>query len=378
MKQKELGIYIHIPFCKSKCYYCDFTSYTNQCEEKIANYIGQVMEEMKQYDFSNYNVTTIYIGGGTPSYINEKYIGKLLEKLKVRLLENQTKWEDIEITIEVNPGTVTIQKLKLYKKVGVNRISIGLQSINDRLLKQIGRIHSYQDFIEVYQLASKTGFDNINVDLMIGLPNQTIQDIKQTLEELRKLEPNHVSVYSLILEDDTKMSELIREGKLQLPEEELERHMYWYVKNTLELRGYKHYEISNFAKEEKESKHNVNCWEQKEYIGLGATAHSYLNGVRFSNSAFTEMGKWDFTEKKIEEKQKLEDKKKEYMLLGLRKIDGVSVQAFKEKYVDNPIFLFREEIKKLVDEKLLEVDGDFIKLTRKGIDLANLVWEEFI
>lgn len=378
MEQKELGIYIHIPFCKSKCYYCDFTSYTNQCEENIANYIEQVMEEMKQYDFSNYNVTTIYIGGGTPSYINEKYIEQLLEKLKMGLLENQTKWEDIEITIEVNPGTVTIQKLKLYKKVGVNRISIGLQSINDRLLKQIGRIHSYQDFIEVYQLASKTGFDNINVDLMIGLPNQTIQDIKQTLEELQKLEPNHVSVYSLIVEDDTKMSELIREGKLQLPKEELERQMYWYVKNTLELKGYKHYEISNFAKEGKESKHNVNCWEQKEYIGLGVTAHSYLNGVRFSNSAFTERGEWDFTEKKIEEKQKLEDKKKEYMLLGLRKIDGVSVRNFKEKYGANPLFIFRNELDKLVKENLLEVNGDWIRLTSKGLDLANLVWEEFV
>ncbi len=377
MKKEELGIYIHIPFCKSKCYYCDFVSYTNRCD-KIEEYIQEVIYEMNQYDLSKYNVTTIYIGGGTPSYIEEKYIKQLLETLKGKLIKNDTKFEELEITIEINPGTVNKQKLEQYKKAGINRISIGLQSTKDKLLKQIGRIHNYQEFLEAYQLVKEVGFKNINIDLMIGLPNQTIQDIKQTLQEIQKLEPNHVSVYSLIVEEGTKMEQFINKGEWQLPNEELERQMYWYVKNTLELKGYKHYEISNFAKEGKESKHNRNCWEQKEYIGLGAVAHSYLNNTRFSNSDFTEAGKWNFADKKIEEKQTLEDKKKEYMLLGLRKMEGVSIQRFKKKYVDNPIFLFREEIEKLVNDKLLEVDGDFIRLTNKGIDLANLVWEEFI
>lgn len=377
MKKEELGIYIHIPFCKSKCYYCDFTSYVNK-SNKIDTYIQKVICEMGQYDLSKYNVTTIYIGGGTPSYIEEKYIKQLLRTLKTKLAENQTKYEDMEITIEINPGTITKKKLEQYKMSGINRISIGLQSINDKLLKQIGRIHNYQEFVEAYKLVKETGFENINIDLMIGLPNQAIQDIKKTLEEIKRLDPNHVSVYSLIVEEETKIEQLISKGKLQLPNEELERQMYWYVKNTLELKGYKHYEISNFAKEGKESKHNMNCWEQKEYIGLGATAHSYLNGVRFSNSAFTEDGEWNFKNKKIEEKQNLEDKKKEYMLLGLRKMKGVSIQKFKEKYMDNPIFLFREEIQKLVNEKLLAVDNDCIRLTNKGIDLANVVWKEFI
>ena len=377
MRKEELGIYIHIPFCKSKCYYCDFTSYTNQCE-KIEGYIQEVIREMEQQDFCQHNITTIYIGGGTPSYIDEKYIRLLLETLKTNLSKNQTKFEEIEITIEVNPGTVTRKKLEEYKKVGINRISIGLQSTNDKLLKQIGRLHNYQQFLEAYQLVQEIGFSNINIDLMIGLPNQTIQDIKQTLKEIKKLNPNHVSVYSLILEEDTKMEQFIREGKLQLPEEELERQMYWYVKNTLELEGYKHYEISNFARKEKESKHNMNCWEQKEYIGLGATSHSYLNGIRYSNVAFTEDGNWNFTNKKIEEKQTLQDRKKEYMLLGLRKIEGVSIQKFKEKYTDNPIFLFRKEIEKLVMEGLLEVDENWIRLTNRGIDFANLVWQEFV
>jgi oxygen-independent coproporphyrinogen-3 oxidase len=377
MENKELGIYIHIPFCKSKCYYCDFISYTNRCEQ-VEEYIKKVIKEMEQYDLSNYNVTTIYIGGGTPSYIDEKYIKEFLEKLKTKLVENKTKFEDIEITIEINPGTITSKKLKQYKDSGVNRISIGLQSTNDALLKQIGRIHNYQEFLEAYEMVRKTGFENINVDLMIGLPNQTILDIKKTLEEIKKLNPNHVSVYSLIVEEETKIEELINSGKLQLPDEEVERQMYWYVKNTLELNGYKHYEISNFAKEGKESKHNLNCWEQKEYIGLGAAAHSYLNGVRYSNSTFIKSKLWDFKNKKIEEKQTLKDKKKEYMLLGLRKIDGVSIQKFKEKYVDNPIFLYRNEIEKLVEDGLLEIEGDYIRLTNKGIDFANLVWEEFV
>ena len=184
---------------------------------------------------------------------------------------------------------------------------MGLQSTNNQLLKQIGRIHTYKEFLEAYQLIKATGFENINVDLMIGLPNQTIEDIKHSIEVIEKLEPNHVSVYSLIVEENTKMETLISKEELLLPEEETERQMYWYVKNKLELKGYKHYEISNFAKLGKESKHNRNCWEQKEYIGLGATAHSYLKGVRYSNSAFSKKGQWSYSNKSIEEQQTIED-----------------------------------------------------------------------
>lgn len=377
MKQRELGIYIHIPFCKSKCYYCDFISYTNR-NSQVEQYMQEVRKEMEQYDISDFNVTTIYIGGGTPSFIDEKYIQQLLEAWREKLKNNETKFEEMEITIEINPGTITKQKLEQYKRSGVNRISMGLQSTNDSLLQQIGRIHNYQEFLHAYELVRETGFDNINLDIMIGLPNQTIQDVKKTLAEIQRLNPSHVSVYSLMVEEHTKMEQLIATGELDLPEEEQERQMYWYVKNTLELNGYRHYEISNFAKPGKESKHNLNCWEQKEYIGLGAAAHSYLNGVRFANVTFTEMGSWDYTAKQVLEKQSLEDKRKEFMLLGLRKIQGVRIQKFKEKFVDNPIFLFREEIEKLVREQLLVVDGDWIRLTSLGIDLANLVWQEFV
>ncbi len=377
MENKELGIYIHIPFCKSKCYYCDFISYTNK-ENYIKEYIKNIIEELEQYDLSNYNITTIYIGGGTPSFINEKYIVQLLRNLKTKLSNNQTNFENMEITIEINPGTITKNKIEQYKKAGINRVSIGLQSTDNDLLKQIGRIHTYEEFLEAYEIIKEAGFENINIDLMIGLPNQTIQMLKTALEEIKKLNPAHISVYSLIVEENTKIEKMIEKGELQLPDENSERQMYWYVKNKLELKGYKHYEISNFAKEGKQSKHNLNCWEQKEYIGLGASAHSYLNNVRYSNSAFTNEEDWNFNNKTIEEQQTLQDQKREYMLLGLRKIDGVSINQFKQKFVENPIYLFRKEIQKLVEEKLIEVDGDNIHLTNKGLDLANLVWEEFI
>ena len=388
MNEKELGIYIHIPFCKQKCYYCDFVSFSNK-EEHIEKYVETLKREIDSYDLSKYNITTIYIGGGTPSRIPSEKIQKVLEKVKEKITKNQTKWEDIEITIELNPGTVDEEKIKRYKKIGINRLSIGLQSTNDKLLKEIGRIHTFEDFKTTYQLAKKVGFENINIDLMIGLPNQTISDVKDSLNQIIKLNPTHVSVYSLIVEENTKMEKLINNKELQLPDEELERQMYWYVKNTLELNGYNHYEISNFAKKGKESKHNLNCWEQKEYIGFGIAAYSYLNSVRYGNTSDIEkyinveefLNSSELEESGIrivDEVQSLDDKRKEYMLLGLRKIEGVSIQEFKEKFVENPIFLFRKEFEDLVNEKLVAIDGDYIRLTNKGLDLANIVWEKFV
>ena len=372
----ELGIYIHIPFCKQKCYYCDFVSYQNK-NDLIEEYIQKVKKEINSYEFEKYNITTIYIGGGTPSYIDSSYIVQIIETIKEKIKKNKTKFGDIEITIEINPGTVNEEKLENYKKVGINRLSIGLQSTQNNLLKQIGRIHTYEQFEKTYYMAKKVGFNNINVDLMIGLPNQTIKDIKITVDKILKLEPTHISTYSLIIEEGTKIEKLIRENKIKLPEEEKERQMYWYVKNILELNGYYHYEISNFAKRKKESKHNMNCWEQKEYIGIGAAAHSYLNKIRYAN--LEKIEEYILENKHvIFEQQKLEDMKKEYMMLGLRKIDGIEISKFKQKYGENPVFLYREELENLVNEGLIVVDGDRIRLTNKGIDFANLVWEKFV
>ncbi len=380
---KELGIYIHIPFCKQKCYYCDFVSYVDTVE-RMNKYIEKLKEEIineKNIYQNDYNVTTIYIGGGTPSILEKEHIKDILDILKEQLKNNKTKFQDIEITIEVNPGTAKEEKLKQYKESGINRLSIGLQSTNDNLLKEIGRIHNYQDFLTTYNMAKKIGFENINIDLIIGLPNQTIKDLKNAIQEIKRLNPNHVSIYSLIVEEGTKIEQLLDQKILELPDEDLERKMYWYVKNSLELLGYNHYEISNFAKPRKESKHNLNCWEQKEYIGLGLAAHSYINGIRYGNTnnlkEYIETTNFQKI-KNIEEEQTLEDRKKEYMLLGLRKIQGVSISKFKEKYIENPLYLFRNELKKLVDEGLITIDLDTIKLTNKGLNLANIVWEEFI
>ena len=378
---KKIGVYIHIPFCKQKCYYCDFISYANK-EQYFDKYVQALITEMSSFlDNNDVEIETIYIGGGTPSIIDAKYIEKVMAKLQEKNALITAK----EITIEVNPGTVTEEKLKTYKKIGINRLSIGLQSTDNNILKTIGRIHSYEDFLNTYKLARNQGFDNINVDLMIGLPNQKISDIKSSLEEITELKPEHISVYSLIVEENTPIEKMLNIGKLELPDEELERNMYWYVKNFLELNGYKHYEISNFAKEGYESKHNLDCWNQKEYIGFGVAAHSYIDDVRFGNTGSIEEY-WKNCENGEFEKNRIIDeveedvfsKEQEFMLIGLRKIDGVSIQDFKNKFGENPIFIFKDELSKLVDEGLVVVDFDSIRLTNKGLDLANLVWEEFV
>lgn len=371
---KELGIYVHIPFCKQKCNYCDFISYSNK-NNLVEKYIEALKQEIKSNAESvrEYEITTIYIGGGTPSYIESKHILGVLETIKQQY--NVSK--NAEITIEVNPGTATEEKLTTYVEAGINRISIGLQTCNNNLLKMIGRIHTYEEFLNTYKIAKDAGFKNINVDLMIGLPTQTLEDVNISLEKIIKLNPEHISVYSLIVEEGTKIEEKIEKGELKLPTEELERKEYWKVKEILEASGYKHYEISNFAKEGYESKHNMNCWEQKEYLGFGVAAHSYMSQKRFSNVEKIEK----YLQKRepiIHEIQDLEAQKKEYMFLGLRKIDGIKISKFKNKFGINPIMEFKEELNKLVQEKLIEIDLDEIKLTKKGIDLANLVWEEFI
>ena len=376
-KNNEIGIYVHIPFCKKKCDYCDFISY---CDKGmlISDYIESVIKEIESQNIQS-KITTVYIGGGTPSYIDSKYIIKILEKIKEKNIS-----EDAEITIEVNPGTVTEEKLKDYINCGINRLSIGLQSTKDEILKEIGRIHEYADFLNTYNMAKKIGFNNMNVDLMIGLPNQKIIDIKESLEEILELNPNHISVYSLILEEGTSLFKKVEDGVLKIPDEELERNMYWYVKNTLELNGYIHYEISNFAKEGYESKHNLNCWNQKEYIGIGCAAHSYKNITRYSNTENIEeyinnIHKKCFEKNRIiHEVQTEDDARKEFMLLGLRKVDGVKINEFKNKFGDNPIYLYRNQLDKLSKENLIIVDNDNIRLSNRGIDLANLVWEEFI
>lgn len=380
---KELGIYIHIPFCKKKCNYCDFISYSNK-DGIILKYIESLKKEIersiKLTNSEEYIVKTIYIGGGTPSFINSESIIEILKKIREKYIIDK----DVEITIEVNPGTVTEQKLCDYYNSGINRLSIGLQSDNDEILKTIGRIHTYSEFLNTYKLARKVGFKNINVDLMLALPNQTVEILENTVNRVVKLNPEHISIYSLIIEEGTKLEKQISSGELTLPDENTERIMYHLVRKVLNENEYIQYEISNYSKIGFQSKHNTDCWSQKEYIGFGVAAHSYINMERFSNitkiEEYIENIENDNIENNyiINEKQNKISQMKEYMMLGLRKIKGVSITEFEQKFNQNPIYLYRIELNKLVNEELVEVDGDNIKLTIKGLDFANLVWEEFI
>lgn len=391
MNKKNIGIYIHIPFCKKKCEYCDFKSYVGK-ENLIDRYIKWVNHELKEVgegnkiDYENniddlIIVKTIYIGGGTPSILPPKYISDILRTVK----ENYTiDNENLEVTIEVNPGTVDEEKLMEYKKSGVNRLSIGLQATQNRVLNVLGRIHTYNDFLVTYNSARKIGFDNINVDLMLGIPGQSLEDVQESVEKIIKLSPEHISTYSLIIEEGTPFYKKLEKNEINLPGEEIERKMYWLVKRKLEDAGYVHYEISNFAKRGYESKHNLACWNQEEYVGVGAAAHSYTNNVRYSNICEIEEyinnyeNDMETNNFEFHEKQTKDSKMKEFMMLGLRKINGIKIQDFKNKFGENPIYLYKKELDKLVNENLLEIDGDVIKLTEKGLDLANLVWEEFV
>lgn len=375
---------MHIPFCKQKCFYCDFISYAGK-ENFIKEYVCAIKNEIEKVALSikeEIEINTIYIGGGTPSIIDSKYITKIL-----KVINNNFKvMVDAEITIELNPGTVIKEKLEDYKRSGINRLSIGLQSTQDSLLEQIGRIHNYEQFLNTYKLARKVGFKNINIDLMLALPNQTLELLEDSIHEIIKLNPEHISVYSLILEEKTKLYNLVQNKVVQLIDENLERKMYWRVKEILHKNGYIHYEISNFAKKGYESRHNMNCWGQEQYIGFGVAAHSYFNNVRYSNVENIEDYIKIFNTKEvniedvviIHEKQSIKDMQKEYMMLGLRKIDGVKISEFKNKFIQNPLYIFRNELNKLVNEGLLEIDDDSIKLTNKGLDLANIVFSEFV
>jgi len=389
--KKDMGVYIHIPFCARKCKYCDFISYT--CKESMMDaYIKWLIEEIKLVGLGNKQdaengiddkivVKTIYIGGGTPSIIKPEAIETIMDTMYTYFEVDR----EAEVTIEVNPGTTTEEKLKRYYQAGINRISIGMQAMQPALLEMLGRIHTKEQFLQTYKWARKVGFENCNVDMMIGLPTQTMQDIEETVGELISLAPEHISSYSLIVEEGTPLEKEIQEGKWKLPEEELERKMYWKVKELLEKAGYIQYEISNFAKQGKASKHNLDCWNQKEYIGFGVAAHSYTNGVRYSNVdsietyiANYEKDKWE-DNLIFHEKQNKQSMQKEYMLLGFRKLKGVSITEFKRKFVENPCYVFRKELDTLYKQGLITIEGeDAIKLTDKGLDFANIVFEEFV
>ena len=383
-------IYIHIPFCIRKCYYCDFLSGPSD-KDTIDKYVKALINEIEYYGEKygkrgkNNPVSSVFFGGGTPSLLDELNIEAVMNKLKDTFYIE----ENAEITIECNPGTANESKLSKYIEIGINRLSIGLQSADDDELKNIGRIHTYKEFIDVYKCARKAGFKNINIDLMSALPYQTLNSYKDTLEKVLELKPEHISAYSLILEEGTclyeRIEELEKAGKQTgLPDEETERNMYYETKRILAEKGYNRYEISNYAKEGYHCKHNVAYWKREDYIGIGIGAASLLEGRRLKN--ITDINEYIMKESTpcscldIEETQTLtkEDMMAEFMFLGLRMVEGVSVRKFKEEFGENFNTIYGGITKKHIKDGLLEENGENIRLTELGMDVSNVVMSSYI
>ncbi len=367
---QPLEIYIHIPFCVRKCKYCDFLSGPSTLEER-QEYVKSLCQKIRACGqmAKAYCVTSVFIGGGTPSLLE----ADLLKDIFAALRETFELAPDAEISIEMNPGTVTAEKLDVYRALGINRLSIGAQSADDRELQTLGRIHTWEDFLETYCLAREAGFSNINVDLMSGIPGQTLDSWHKTLYAVAELGPEHISAYSLIIEEGTPFYEIYgpdalsveKSGALPLPDEDTERQMYYDTKEILEKYGYHRYEISNYAKPGYECRHNLGYWERAEYVGFGASAASLLNNRR-----------WVEGEEPEELNQK--DQMSEFMFLGLRKMQGVSREAFQETFEQSMESVYGDVIADMEEKGLLEEADGYVRLTDRGIDISNYVMSEFV
>ena len=374
-----LGLYIHIPFCVSKCKYCDFNSYKLNLEKK-RKYLKALQKEMEFYkeEVVGKNIETIFIGGGTPSILNENEIKFLFDEIK----KNFNIKKDAEITMECNPGTLTLEKLKVMKDCGVNRLSIGLQAVQNQHLNYIGRIHTYEEFEKNYKQAKEVGFENINIDLMYALPNQSREDWMESLEKVVKLNPTHISAYSLILEEGTELFNMYERKEFKLLDEDTDIEMYKYTINYLKSNGYDQYEISNYAKKGYECKHNILYWKCKNYVGLGASASGFLNKTRYNNvCGLDEYEEIIYSGKKPlewEEKLSIKDEIEESIFLGLRMNEGIKFEDFLEKYNFNFKEEYKNEINKLKNMELIQVNDEFMALTQKGREISNSVFVEFI
>lgn len=429
---QPLELYIHIPFCVKKCAYCDFLS-GPAGEQEREDYVNLLAEEIRNCPdaVKDYEVVSIFFGGGTPSLLT----GEQMERLMDVIRETFTLGQDAEITMEMNPGTVEEEKLRKYKEAGVNRLSIGLQSVNDEELRLLGRIHTYEEFLEAYHMARDCGFANLNVDLISAIPGQTVESWRHTLEKVIALHPEHISAYSLILEEGTpfykKYVEEENEEGPKLPDEDAERQMYWDTETLMEKNGYHRYEISNYAKEGCACRHNLGYWERVPYLGFGIGAASLVPGEL--------IGKLDLEERRNQKKEKrgkavgdseshvnletagnkenaVEMKKEraagkmgrytnpaklkdyalsyqnkfhaellteaeemeEFMFLGLRKMNGISKKIFSEYFGKSLEDVYGEPIQKLENLNLLEQNVDRVWLTKRGIDVSNSVFVEFI
>lgn len=380
---KELAIYVHVPFCVRKCLYCDFLSGPEHLKD-MDEYLDMLLVEMKQYQefIRKYKVRSIFLGGGTPSILSPEQITKVMKALQEVIHTNLLP--NAEITIESNPGTLTMDKLTTYLKLGINRISMGLQSTHKEELKLLGRIHTYEEFLQGFHFARKAGFQNINVDLMSGLPGQTEEDFEETLKRIIALNPEHISAYSLIIEEGTKFYGVYgtEEGKKMLPDEEMDRLMYKKTKEILGKAGYERYEISNYAKKGMESRHNLSYWTGIEYLGLGLGASSYFEEKRYHNEEdmkyYLQMLHKNESVLHLDETLSTQDKMEEFMILGLRLMHGVEKREFLNRFSVTIEKVYGDTIKKLTSLGFMKEEEDRLYLTEQGIDVSNEIFTMFL
>jgi len=371
--------YLHIPFCEHICHYCDFNKVFLK-GQPVDEYLKALDQEIRMTvnQFPTGNLETIFVGGGTPTSLNEQQLYRFCDSIN----RNLPKSETMEFTFEANPGDLTKEKLEILKDAGVNRLSLGVQTFNEELLKKIGRVHKAKDVYQTIDNAKKIGFENISIDLIFSLPTQTIRDFKESLTEAFSLDITHYSAYSLIIEPKTVFYNLLKKGKLPSPGEDVEAAMYELLMEEMEKHGFSQYEISNFSKPGFESRHNLTYWNNESYYGFGAGAHSYLNGVRRSNTGPLKRYMDQIISGElpvIDEHQTTKvEQMEEEMFLGLRKTRGVSVPHFMEKFAVDPQQLFEQEIAELTNKQWLEVEKNHIFLTKKGRLLGNEVFQAFL
>ena len=374
MQKKPTSAYVHIPFCTQICYYCDFSKVFIK-NQPVDSYLEHLLEEFQSYDIQK--LSTLYIGGGTPTALSAPQLEVLLDGLTKNLDLSVLE----ELTIEANPGDLDADKIAVLKNSAVNRVSLGVQTFDDKMLKKIGRSHLEKDIYENIDRLKLAGFDNISIDLIYALPGQTMEQVKENVAKAIGLDIPHMSLYSLILENHTVFMNRMRRGKLPLPKEELEAEMFEYIITELERAGFEHYEISNFSKHGFESRHNLMYWDNAEYYGIGAGASGYVNGVRYKNHgpirhylSAVEEGNARITEEHLSQKEQMEEE----MFLGLRKKSGVSMARFEEKFGRSFDGLYGEIVRDLVQQGLMQIEGDRVRMTKRGLFLGDTVAERFI
>lgn len=375
----SVGLYIHVPFCLQKCHYCDFVSYPYDRQHALA-YVTALEQEMRHYGqkLAGQTVSTVFIGGGTPTVLPEELLTKLLLACQRHFV-----WENNgEVTVEANPGTVDQSKLHSLKQLGVNRLSLGVQACQQPLLKLLGRIHNYRQAQQAMETARQVGFTNISLDLIFALPGQGLADWRQSLKLVTQWQPEHLSCYSLQLEEGTPLAQAVQQGKLAPCPEEQELAMYYEAIGYLTSHGYQHYEISNFARPGYRSRHNLSYWQNEHYIGLGPAAHSHYRGQRWANTAGLEdyvqqlaRGRLPVCEQTSLTKL---DSMIETMFMGLRLLEGVNLHRFYQRFGQSVNAVWPKQIDKLVTDGLLEMSDSHIRLTAKGLPIANTVFAEFV